>query len=389
MRTALEAERSRRSAAGGERRRRRLDSPQGVELVLEGRRCLNFCSNDYLGLAAHPALVETLGAAARQHGVGSGASHLVCGHSAPHEALERALAAFTARPASLVFAAGYMCNLGTITALAQRGDAIFLDRLCHASLVDAARLSGAALHRFRHNDSADLSRRLDAGNWRRRLIVVDGVYSMDGDLAPLPELSAVATQHEAWLVVDDAHGIGVLGERGGGSVEHFGLGMAQVPVLIGTLGKALGTAGGFVAGEQALIDHLLQTARPYIYTTAPPPALAAAGQSALTIVREEPQRRRQVLALVRHFRAGASALGLPLGESQTPIQPLVVGDSERAVALSEQLLEAGYWVAAIRPPTVPQGSARLRVALSAAHSEQQVDGLLEALGRLWEAGEDG
>ncbi len=385
MHKALAAELAQRSTSGGARRRRRVDSPQGAELTLEGCLCLNFCSNDYLGLAAQPALVKSLTAAAQRHGVGSGASHLVCGHSAAHEALEEALAAFTNRPRSLVFATGYMCNIGVITALARRGDAVFLDRLCHASLVDAARLSGAELQRFRHNDSSDLARRLASGHWRRRLIIVDGVYSMDGDLAPLPELAALAAQHDAWLVVDDAHGIGVLGEHGGGSVEHFGLSMAQVPILIGTLGKALGTAGGFVAGAPELIETLIQFARPYIYTTAPPPAMAATTQAALKMAGEEPERRRHVLDLVRHFRAGAASLGLPLADSQTPIQPLMVASSERAVSLSEQLLELGFWVAAIRPPTVPEGAARLRITLSAAHSKEQVTALLEALGKLWRA----
>lgn len=372
-----------RRAAQLYRRRRVLQSPQGAEVVVDGKPCLNFCSNDYLGLANHPQVVSAFQQGLSRYGAGSGASHLVCGHSAAHEELEEALAHFSGRPRALLFSTGYMANLGVVQALAGRGDGVYEDRLNHASLLDAALLSRAALHRFRHRDAADLAERLAAQQKGRKLVAVDGVFSMDGDLSPLPELAAAAARHDAWLMVDDAHGLGVLGERGAGSVEHFALGTAEVPILMGTLGKALGVAGAFVAGSETLVETLLQFARTSIYTTALPPAQAAAVLAALRLAsREEAWRREQLHQRVRYFREKA-AEHLPLAPSETPIQPLVVGASDRSLELARKLLTKGLWITAIRPPTVPEGTARLRITLSAAHSEAHIDRLLEALAALW------
>lgn len=361
------------------RTRRVVSGPQGPELVVDGKPYLAFCSNDYLGLAGHPELVTALQRAAADCGVGSGASHLVSGHSALHHELEEALAAFTGRPRALLFSTGYMANLGVVNALLGRDDFIFEDKLNHASLLDAGLLSGARFQRFLHNDVANLEARLARAGAGRKLIAVDGVFSMDGDLAPLPELAAAAARHDAWLMVDDAHGIGVLGAGGGGCAEHWGLDRAQLPILMGTLGKAFGTFGAFVAGSEALIETLIQFARTYIYTTALPPALAAATLKSLELVRREGWRRDHLQALIARFRRGAEQLGLRLMPSASAVQPLLVGDAGRALALSEALAARGIWISAIRPPTVPAGTARLRITLSAAHSEAQVDRLLVAL----------
>ncbi|HUL13557.1 MAG TPA: 8-amino-7-oxononanoate synthase [Methylococcaceae bacterium] len=362
------------------RRRRILGSSQGVEVECEGRRLLNFCSNDYLGLAAHPEVVQAFRRGAQAHGVGSGASHLVCGHGRAHHALEEELAEFTGRERALLFSTGYMANLGVIAALAGRGDWVFEDRLNHASLLDGALLSGARLKRFSHADADDLRRELTTCPAEGRLIVTDGVFSMDGDLTPLRELAPVAKEANAWLMVDDAHGLGVIGSSGRGVTEHFGLGQDEVPVLIGTLGKAFGTFGAFVAGSADLIEFLIQRARTYAYTTALPPAVAEATRASLRLVREESWRREKLRSVVRRFRSGAAQLGLHIMDSSTPIQPILLGDNERALRASQALMDAGLWVGAIRPPTVPVGSARLRVTFSAAHEEVQVDRLLDALG---------
>ncbi|NEX23003.1 8-amino-7-oxononanoate synthase [Thiorhodococcus mannitoliphagus] len=362
------------------RRRRIQEAPQGPHGVVEGRPVLSFCSNDYLGLAAHPEVAAALQSGAARWGVGSGAAHLVNGHSAAHHRLEEALAAFTGRPRALLFSTGYMANLGVITALAGRGDAVFEDRLNHASLLDAALLSRAKLTRYPHADSAGLERML--GRASARLIATDGVFSMDGDLAPLPALAASARKAGAWLMVDDAHGLGVLGRGGRGSVDHFGLGLDDVPILMGTLGKAFGTFGAFVAGSEALIETLIQGARSYIYTTATPPALATATLAAIAIAEREDWRREHLNALIARFREGAAQLGLTLSDSHTPIQPLPAGSAARALAWSHALERAGILVTAIRPPTVPEGTARLRITFSAAHSQTDVDRLLDALSGL-------
>lgn len=364
------------------RTRQVLESPQGAEVIIDGRRYLSFCSNDYLGLASHSAVVRALREGASEYGAGSGAAHLVTGHSLPHHALEEELAAFTGRPRALLFSTGYMANLGVVAALAERGDTVFEDRLNHASLIDAGLLSQARLRRYPHADMEALERQLAGDAAEHKLIVSDGVFSMDGDIAPLSRLAALTQSHHAWLMIDDAHGLGVLGLNGGGTLEHFGLGLDDVPILVGTLGKAFGTFGAFVAGSEELIETLIQKARTYIYTTALPPAIAQATRASLKLMRQEGWRREHLHQLVARFRAGAQQLGLALPPSQTPIQPLIVGDAARAVALSEALMQRGILISAIRPPTVPEGSARLRITLSAMHNEAQVDRLLEALGEI-------
>jgi len=368
------------AAEGLYRTRRVVESTgPGHRVRVDGRECTAFCSNDYLGLATDERIAEAMRAAASTWGAGAGAAHLVTGHSAVHHALEEALADFAGRERALLFSTGYMANLGVVSALAGRDDFIAEDRLNHASLIDAARLSGATVRRYRHADAGAAERRLAAADARRRLIVTDGVFSMDGNRAPLAELAAAASNHDAILVVDDAHGFGVLGERGAGTAAAAGLGPADVPVLIGTLGKAFGTFGAFVAGSEALVETLIHMARTYVYTTAPPPPVAAATLASLAIVQEETWRQERLVKLIARFRRGAAAAGLRLGAADTPIQPVLIGDSAEALDASERLLERGYWVSAIRPPTVPPGSARLRVTLSATHEDAQVDGLVTAL----------
>lgn len=367
------------------RQRQTLNSAQGPVVRVDGREYLNFCSNDYLGLAAHPRIIERFRSAAAEYGVGSGASHLVCGHSAPHHELEEALAEFTGRERALLFSSGYMANMGILTSLLQRGDYVFEDRLNHASLLDGGLHSGARFQRFPHNDVAALQARLAAADGPR-MVVVDGVFSMDGDTAPLSELADLCSAQNAWLMVDDAHGFGVLGARGLGSTEAARLAPTDVPILMATLGKALGTAGAFVAGSELLIEGLIQQSRNYIYTTAIPPAVAAASLEALSLVKDESWRRDYLASLIHRFRIGAEHLGLPLMPSASAIQPLLVGDAARAVALSESLREGGFLISAIRPPTVPAGTSRLRITLSAAHSEEQVDQLLDQLAANWTVG---
>ena len=365
------------------RHRRLLDSPQGAHIVVDGKPCINFSSNDYLGLANHPRVVEAFIEAARRYGVGSGASHLVCGHSTEHHLLEQELAEFTGRQRVLLFSTGYMANLGTINALLGKGDFIFEDKLNHASLLDAGQLSGARLQRFLHNDVAGLQRRLSAcpGD-AKKLIAVDGVFSMDGDCAPLAQLAVVAGNHNAWLMVDDAHGMGVLGSGGAGLLQQCGLGQHDVPVLMATLGKALGSFGAFVAGSEALIETLIQQARTYIYTTALPPAVAAASRESLRLVQREAWRRSHLQQLIQRLRTGMEQLNFQLLPSDTAIQPLLLGDAATALSVSDALCRQGLFVPAIRPPTVPTGTARLRIALSAAHSERDIDDLLDALERV-------
>jgi len=373
---------SRRRSEGLYRRRLTLDSAQGPIVRLGGREYLNFCSNDYLGLAAHPRVIAAFQQAAASYGVGSGASHLVCGHSAPHHALEEALAELTGRPRVLLFSSGYMANTGVLASLLQAGDHVFEDRLNHASLLDGGLHSGARFQRFPHGDVAALRHKLAAADGLK-LVVVDGVFSMDGDSAPLRELASACAAEDTWLMVDDAHGFGVMGERGGGSTEAAGLGMAEVPVLMATLGKSLGTAGAFVAGSEDLIEALIQQARTYIYTTALPPAVAAASLASLQLLHEEAWRREHLASLITRFRRGAEQFGLPLMDSASAIQPLQLGDARRTVNFSEKLRERGLLIGAIRPPTVPAGTSRLRITLSAAHSPEHVDRLLEELNACW------
>ncbi len=339
---------------------------------------VNFCSNDYLGLSTHPEVVRAFVAAAEKYGVGSGASHLVTGHGIEHEALEAELAAFTGRERALVYSTGYMANLGVIGALVDQKSVLVSDKLNHASLIDGCRLARADSLRFAHGDVAHAAERLAGADGATKLVITDGVFSMDGDLAPLPGLARAARDANAWLVVDDAHALGVVGARGRGSCEHFGLDQDDVPVLVGTFGKGFGTFGAFVAGSADLIELLIQTSRTYIYTTALPPAVAAATRAALRVSEAESWRREKALTLARKVHR---ALRLP-GECVSAIVPVIVGDSAQALRASRELEARGLLVAAIRPPTVPDGTARLRITLSAAHEESQVDTLIEALGEL-------
>ncbi len=368
------------------RRRTTLQSPQDTHVLIAGRSYLSFCSNDYLGLANHPEVIRALQQGAEKFGAGSGASHLISGHSTAHQHLEEALAEFTHRPRALLFSTGYMANLGVISALASAGDRLFADRLNHASLIDGALLSRARLQRYHHRDINDLQRRLNKQPEHpgQDFIISDGIFSMDGDLAPLSEMAAVADKSRAWLMVDDAHGLGVLGPEGRGTSACFQLGVQELPILVGTLGKAFGTCGAFVAGSKELIDYLIQFARTYIYTTAISPAIAHATLTSLRLVREEVWRRDQLQRLCRRFITGAGQLGLPVPirpveAIQAPIIPLLIGDSERALAVSNTLAEKGMLISAIRPPTVPRGSARLRITLCANHQPEHIDRLLECL----------
>ncbi|MEH6617806.1 MAG: 8-amino-7-oxononanoate synthase [Porticoccus sp.] len=379
MDSALQAKLDQRKVENLYRQRHVLESAQDVQVQVDGKTCVAFCSNDYLGLASHPAVIDSLRRGAETYGVGSGASHLIYGHSHEHHALEEELAAFTGRPRALLFSTGYMANLGTIRALVDKGDHVFEDRLNHASLLDGGLASAARCHRYHHADRDDLNRRMQKVTSGRKLVVTDGVFSMDGDLAPLPALVETCQQHNGWLMVDDAHGFGVLGENGGGITEHYGLGLSELPILMGTLGKGFGTFGAFVAGSEALIETLIQYARTYIYTTALPPAVASATRISLKILQRETWRREQLNSLIERFRSGVKELGLELMASTTPIQPILLHDDELTQQVGEQLRNKGFLVGAIRPPTVPVGSARLRITLCAEHTEEQVDKLLDAM----------
>jgi 8-amino-7-oxononanoate synthase len=361
------------------RRPRTIEHAEGPWLETGGRRLLSFCSNDYLGLAQHPQLIAAFKRVADDEGVGSTSAHLICGHRAEHAMLEEALAAWTGRERALLFSTGYMANLGVLQALLSRGDLCVQDKLNHACLLDGAQLSGAELKRYPHADVAAAARQLAARGEAGALLATDGVFSMDGDVAPLRELAVLCRREGATFMVDDAHGLGVLGENGAGSVFAAGLGQRDVPVLMATLGKALGCAGAFVAGPAALIEGLMQFARPYIYTTAMPPALAAAALTAVHLAQAESWRRDKLNALISRFRTGAAQLGLTLSSSTSAIQPLVLGDAQAALNAAMALEQQGLLVTAIRPPTVPAGSARLRITLSAAHEEEHVDQLLDAL----------
>jgi 8-amino-7-oxononanoate synthase len=365
-------------AAGLRRSRRLLQSPQGPRVKVDGREYVAFCSNDYLGLAAHPELVAAARRGAADFGVGAGASHLILGHSEPHQSAEQALARHVAFPRALLFSTGYMANIGAVTALVGRGDAVFADRLNHASLNDAALLSRATFRRYPHCDLKALERLLAGSGAGRKLIVTDAVFSMDGDLAPVPGLLELAERHDAWLLLDDAHGFGVLGEGGRGTLAHFGIHSPRI-IYVGTLGKAAGVFGAFVAGTVEVVETLVQRARAYIYTTATPPMLAYAVLRSLDIIVEEQWRRMHLQRLVGRLRDGLARSRWRLAESQSAIQPLLIGDNAEALWVADQLAERGFLVPAIRPPTVPQGTARLRISLSAAHGEDEVERLIAAL----------
>jgi 8-amino-7-oxononanoate synthase len=368
-----------RARAALVRRLRTVEAVDGASIWIDGRQLTNFASNDYLGIAQHPALIEALARAAQCWGVGASAAHLLGGHREEHAALEAELARWTRRERALLFSTGYMANLGVLSALLDVDDLCVQDKLNHASLLDAARLAGCALKRYRHADVASAARQLASRADAPALVATDGVFSMDGDVAPLADLAATCKAEHATLMVDDAHGLGVLGPDGAGSVLEADLTQDDVPVLMATLGKALGVAGAFVAGSADLIDGLVQGARTFVYTTALPPALAAATRTAIEIARFEGWRRDRLAHSIAHFRDGAARRGIHLLASRTPIQPVWVGDSRTALALAAQLEDAGFFVPAIRPPTVPDGSARLRVAISALHAERDVERLLDAL----------
>ncbi len=370
-------------SARGERRLRRCVQAYASDAVtaplVDGRRLINFCSNDYLGLAGDPRLAEAMHQAALRYGSGAGAAHFVTGHSAGHHALEEELAEFTGREAALLFSTGYMANAGVITTFAGRGEVVLQDRLNHASMLDGARQCSARLLRYSHNDMEQAARIAAEQEPGLSLIATDGVFSMDGDAAPVAQLAAIAQGRGAWLLVDDAHGLGVLGAHGGGVLEAAGLDANAVPLLVGTLGKAFGSFGAFVAGDREVIELVMQRARSYLFTTALPPAVAAATRAALAIVRGEGWRRERLAQLIARFRSGARERGLPLSDSTTAIQPVRVPGAAACVAASEALLRRGFWVSAIRHPTVPAGTERLRVTLSAAHRETEVEALLDAL----------
>jgi 8-amino-7-oxononanoate synthase len=379
LQQALAARTARRERDGLLRRLRVVEHAHGARVVMNGRELLNFCSNDYLGLAQHPEIVGALKHAADEYGVGATAAHLVCGHHREHAMLEEELADWTRRDRALLFSSGWLANLGAMQALLDRDGICVQDKLNHASLLDAAKLAGCKLNRYRHGDVESAARQLVGACDVPALLATDGVFSMDGDVAPLRELAALCARESATLMIDDAHGLGVLGGEGAGSPIEAGLAQNDAPVLMATLGKALGCAGAFVAGSKDLIEGLTQFARTFVYTTAMPPALAAAARAALRLARKEDWRREKLFKLISRFRAGAQQLGLPLADSRTPIQPIVLGDPARALRAAALLEQHGILVVAIRPPTVPKGTARLRVTFSAAHEETDVDKLLGAL----------
>lgn len=378
LHTELAADLAAREAQGLRRSRRLLESPQRARVTVDGRDYLAFCSNDYLGLAADPRLSAAANEGIARYGVGGGASHLILGHSKAHHELEESLARFVRQPRALFFSTGYMANMGVVSALIGRGDVVFADRLNHASLNDAVLVSRAAFKRYAHNDPDALERLLATTPARRRLVVTDAVFSMDGDMAPLQALLQLCERHDAYLFVDDAHGFGVIGESGRGSLAHFNITSDRI-IYMATLGKAAGVAGAFVAGNETLIETLIQNARTYIYTTATPPLLAHALMTSLQIIAQEEWRRERLLALIGQLRQGLAASAWQLLPSATPIQPLLVGGNDEALALSVRLAEAGLLVPAIRPPTVPQGTARLRISLSADHEAADVARLVETL----------
>jgi len=374
----LQKELDERKALHLYRSRRISDGPQQPEMIIDGKEVINFCSNDYLCLANHETVKQAFIEGIKTYGAGSGAAHLVNGHSKAHHALEEELAEFTGYPRALLFSTGYMANLGLAQALVGKGDTVLEDRLNHASLIDGGLLSGARFQRYAHNDVAQLKEKLKTAKGET-LVLTDGVFSMDGDIANIPALADTCMQHDAWLMVDDAHGFGVLGENGRGSLEHFQLPQNAVPIYMATLGKALGTSGAFIAGSDALIETLIQKARPYIYTTAIPPAVAEATRASLKLIKTKPELRTQLNENIHYFRECATQLGIELTNSQTAIQPIILGNEELAVAMSNALFKEGLLVTAIRPPTVPKGTARLRITLSASHSRKQIDKLIEAI----------
>lgn len=379
---ALRAERTTQQRS---RVRHAVTRREGVRHEIDGRWLIGFCGNDYLGLSQQFSAVAALQDAAARHGIGSTGSHLVSGHHAAHEALEREVADWLGYASGLLFGSGFMANLAVLQSLLEADDICVQDRLNHASLIDAAHLSGCHLRRYPHADAEGALRQLTAVPKVAAVLATDGVFSMDGDVAPLHLLSLAARMQHALFYVDDAHGVGVLGEQGRGSVADAGLEARDVPLQLVTLGKALGGYGAVVVGDAHLIAHLSEVARPYLYTTALPPALAAASLVAVRSARNDDTPRKTLRVLIAHFKRMAELHGLELLPSETPIQPLLCGSEARANAFAEGLRAAGYWVAPIRPPTVPEGRSRLRITLSALHTTAEIDGLLEVLAGMRDA----
>jgi 8-amino-7-oxononanoate synthase len=382
----LKADLQKRSEQGLYRRRLVMESAQSVETQINGQKLLSFCSNDYLGLANHPLIKQAFKDATDRFGVGSGSAHLVNGHSQLHHDCERKLAEFTGRERALLFSTGYMANLAITAALLSRNDYVFQDKLNHASLIDSAQLSRAKFLRYAHNDLAQLQQQLNQAQQdkpdARRLIMTDAVFSMDGDFADIKQMARLAEQSDSWLMIDDAHGFGVLGRTGAGLCEAENLSQKQVPVLMATLGKAVGVSGAFVAGSDVLIETLIQRARSYIFTTASPPAVSAAVMKSIDLIKQEAWRREKLQHNIDYFKQQAALLGIVLMPSDSAIQPVVIGDNHACLSMSQQLFDQGVHVAAIRPPTVPEGSARLRITLSAAHEFSHIDRLLKTLSGL-------
>ena len=363
------------------RSRRISESPQQTEMIIDGRKVISFCSNDYLGLANHPLVKKAFIKGVEQYGVGSGAAHLINGHTKAHHALEETLAEFTGYPRALLFSTGYMANLGVTQALVGRGDSVFEDRLNHASLIDGGLLSGARLKRYTHNDAENLGQKLSSHKTGEKLVMSDAVFSMDGDIIDAQSIVATSKQHDAWLMLDDAHGFGVLGKKGRGTLDYTDTNTSDVSIYMATLGKAVGTAGAFIAGSDDLIETLIQQARTYIYTTAQPPAIAVATIESLRLIKNEPQHRENLQRNIDYFKQCANESSLTLSNSDTAIQPIIIGDVEKTVQLSQSLLDKGLLITAIRPPTVPKGTARLRITLSATHTKTQIDLLVDSIAR--------
>lgn len=378
MLASLQRELEQRKADGLLRQRRLLDSPQAEHIVANEQPYLSFCSNDYLGLANHPELIAAMQKAAGDSGVGSGASGLITGHHRYHDELEKQLAAFVELPAALLFSTGYMANIGVLGALTGRGDAIFADKLNHACLNDGGYFSHAEFQRYPHNDVAALEKLLQASTAKHKLIAADAVFSMDGDIAPIPEYLALCEKYDAYLYIDDAHGFGVLGEHGKGSLNHFKIKSPRI-IMMATLGKAAGVAGAFVAGEQVVIDYLIQKAKSYVYSTPAPPALSATLSVSVKLIEQRDDLRVNLQRCINYLKNNLKLNKWQLLESYTPIQPLVVGDNIEALALSEYLQARGILVPAIRPPTVPVGTARLRISLSAAHTLDDMKKLVDVI----------
>ena len=349
-------------------------------MLIDDKKVISFCSNDYLGLANHPQVKQTTIDAIDKYGVGSGSAHLVNGHSIAHHQLEEDLAEFTGYPRAVLFSTGYMANIGICQALLTKGDYVFEDRLNHASLIDGGLISEARLHRYLHNDAASLNLKLQkADKQSEKLVLTDGVFSMDGDIADLPALSALCKKHNSWLMVDDAHGFGTVGKTGKGCLEHFSLDQADVPIYMATLGKAIGTAGAFIAGSEELIETIIQQSRTYIYTTAMPAAIAEATRCSLQIIQNEPRHLHNLHDNISYFRRSCADMSLAIENSETAIQPMIIGDDYEASLISQALFERGFLVTAIRPPTVPEGTSRLRITLSAKHTHEHIDQLIDVL----------